>query len=229
MDLNNSTCRPCVLSFLIIFQIQVLRISPFESLGVKQASKIYTFTYLQKNHAGLRHEVHLCQKLLEGCLNPDNNKQIQVVYKSWKIVPLTLCHVLWESFSDFGYDIVMDQRITTGGTSKYWSLVCILYAFGQCKPEFSPKSTSDPAKEKGGHVTFPSIHKASDSSVGQKAGVLLSTLFAKGCGQTCYCLVLCVTSYCSLLSPSTPSRGSTPATCPVFLRAEPGTSKHTGR
>lgn len=60
---------------------------------------------------------------------------------------------------------------------KCWSLACILYAFGQCKPgDISPKSTSDPAKGKGGRETFPSIDKASDSSVGQQAGALISTL-----------------------------------------------------
>lgn len=44
----------------------------FENLGVKQASRIFTFAYLQENHAGLQHEVHSCQELLEGGLNPDN-------------------------------------------------------------------------------------------------------------------------------------------------------------
>jgi len=35
LDFNNSTHRPCMLSFLIIFKIRVLGKSPFESLGRK--------------------------------------------------------------------------------------------------------------------------------------------------------------------------------------------------
>jgi len=106
LDFNNSTHRPCMLSFLIIFKIRVLGKSPFESLGEKQASKTFTFTYPQKNHAVLQHGEHLCQKLLESCLNP-GNKQIQAVYKSWKILTQICCHEFLKSFYDFGHNIII--------------------------------------------------------------------------------------------------------------------------